>query len=43
MGQQVTTAELIKALDELRTTMISVATGGPRIQQIQSGFQESYD
>jgi hypothetical protein len=39
----VTTAELIKALDGLRSTMISVATGGPRIQQVQSQFQESYD
>jgi hypothetical protein len=39
----VTTAELIKALDGLRSTMISFATGGPRIQQVQSQFQESYD
>jgi hypothetical protein len=38
-----TNVELIKALDELRATMISVATGGPRIQQVQLGFQETYD
>jgi hypothetical protein len=38
-----TAAELIKALDWLRATMISVATGGPRIQLVQSEFQETYD
>ena len=42
-GHQVTDAELIQALDGLRTTIISVATGGPRIQGVQSQFQESYD
>ena len=40
---QMTTAELIKALDWLRATMISVATAGPRIQQVQLEFQENYD
>jgi hypothetical protein len=38
-----TNAELIKALDQLRATMISVATGGPRIQQVQAEFQENCD
>jgi len=38
-----TTVELIKALDWLRAAMISVATGGPRIQQVQLEFQETYD
>jgi hypothetical protein len=38
-----TNAELIKALDQLRATMISVATGGPRIQQLQTEFQEIFD
>jgi hypothetical protein len=38
-----TNVELIKAVDRLRTTMISVATGGPRIQEVQSDFQETYD
>ena len=32
-----TTAELIKALGKLRSTMISVATGGPRIQTVEKG------
>ena len=38
-----TNAELIKALDQLRATMISVATGGPRIQQVQAECQENCD
>ena len=38
-----TNAELIKALDDLRATMISVATGGPPIQKAQPTFTPLYD
>jgi hypothetical protein len=38
-----TDAELIKALDDLRSTMIAVATGGPRIQEVQQRFFQTYD
>ena len=38
-----TTAELIQALDRLKATMISVATGGAQIGQAQSEFAEIYD
>lgn len=38
-----TDAELFKALDHLKATMISVSTGGARIQDVQADFAESYD
>lgn len=41
--KRMTKAELIRALDRLRSIMISVATGGARIQLVQQEFQESYD
>jgi hypothetical protein len=38
-----TNAELITALNRLRSIMISVATGGPRIQTVEQEFQKLYD
>ena len=38
-----TTAELIQELDRLKATMISAATGGPRIQEVQSEFASRFD
>jgi hypothetical protein len=38
-----TTAELIQELDRLKDIMISVATGGPRIQEVQSEFARRFD
>lgn len=37
-----TDAELIQALEQLRNTMIAVATGGPRIQDVNDEFQRTY-
>lgn len=37
------TAELIQELDRLKATMISVATGGPRIQEVQPEFARRFD
>lgn len=37
-----TDAELLSMLDRLRAVMISVATGGPRIQDVNHAFQEDY-
>ena len=37
-----TDAELIEAIEYLRTTMISVATGGPRIADVNDAFRERY-
>ena len=38
-----TTTELVKELDRLKAIMISVATGGPRIQDVQGEFASSFD
>jgi len=38
-----TRAELFKELDRLKATMISVATGGARIQDVQGEFAQSFD
>lgn len=38
-----TDAELLKALDRLRNTMIAVATGGPRIQEVSHDFSNDFD
>jgi hypothetical protein len=38
-----TTAELIQELDCLKAIMISVATGGPRIQEVQPEFARRFD
>jgi hypothetical protein len=38
-----TTAELIQELDRLKAIMISVATGGPRIQEVQTEFAGRFD
>lgn len=35
-------AELIQAIEQLRNTMIAVATGGPRINEINDEFQRNY-
>lgn len=35
-------AELLAAVDQLKATMIAVATGGPRIDQVNSDYQEAY-
>lgn len=37
-----TDAELLQALDSLRNTMISVATGGPRINDVNDQYQRTY-
>lgn len=36
-------AELLKAIDKLKSTMISVATGGPRIAEVQDEFSALFD
>jgi hypothetical protein len=38
-----TTAELIQAVDRLKATMISVATGGAKINEVQDEFAQSFD
>ncbi len=38
-----TDIELIAAIDKLKATMISVATGGPRIDDVNQDFQSLYD
>ena len=38
-----TDAELLQALESLRNTMISVATGGPRIENEDGKYQETYN
>ncbi len=37
-----TDAELLQALDYLRNTMLAVATGGPRINDVNHQFQQTY-
>src|SRR5438874_11291099 len=39
---RMTNAELLKALDELRNTMVAVATGGPRIPEVNDRFRQTY-
>jgi hypothetical protein len=39
----VTEAELIRALDKLKATMIAVATGGPQIQRVEPEFVAIYN
>jgi hypothetical protein len=36
-------SELLKAVDSLKATMVAVATGGPRIQNVQREFGTLYD
>ncbi|HEY0412436.1 MAG TPA: hypothetical protein VGD66_04775 [Allosphingosinicella sp.] len=38
-----TDAELIAAIDQLKATMVSVATGGPRIDEVNRQFQIKFD
>ena len=38
-----TDSELLQALDRLKATMIAVATGGPRIGNVQPEFAIGYD
>ena len=38
----VTDSELISVLEQLRTTMVAVATGGPRIQDVEDNYREIY-
>lgn len=38
-----TDQELLRAIDALRSTMTSVSTGGPRIQDVQAKFAETFD
>lgn len=38
-----TDQELLKSLESLKATMISVATGGPRIDEVKSDFADLYD
>lgn len=37
-----TDAELLQALDYLRNTMVTVSTGGPRIEDVNHQFQQTY-
>ena len=37
------TAELLKQVDRLKATMISVATGGARIENVQPEFADTFD
>lgn len=37
------TVELLRGLDELRSTMIAVATGGPRIDEVNHSYSELFD
>jgi len=39
----VTDAELVAALDKLKATMTSVATGGPQIQRVENSFVTLFD
>jgi hypothetical protein len=39
----VTTDELLQLLDRLKATMIAVATGGPRIGEVEGAFSSDYD
>ncbi len=38
-----TTDELLQLLDRLKATMIAVATGGPRIGEVEGAFASDYD
>jgi len=38
----VTDDELIAALEQIKTLLISVSTGGPRIQDVQGRYQQTY-
>src|SRR5262249_21432616 len=38
-----TTEELFQAVDWIKVTMIAVATGGPRINEVNSEFATKYD
>lgn len=38
-----TNEELLQAVDWIKATMIAVATGGPRINEVQAAFAEKYD
>ena len=38
-----TTDELLQLLDRLKATMIAVATGGPRIGEVEDAFARDYD
>lgn len=38
-----TDADLIAAVEGLKATMVSVATGGPRIDEVNGQFQEAFD
>lgn len=38
-----TTDELVQLLDRLKATMIAVATGGPRIGDVEGAFARDYD
>src|SRR3954462_4412391 len=37
-----TDGELLQAFDSLRNTMVAVATGGPRINDVNDQFQQTY-
>ena len=41
-GVAVTDEELIGVLEELRRTMIAVATGGPRIADVNERYQQAF-
>jgi hypothetical protein len=37
-----TDSELLEALDQLRSTMVAVATGGPPINDVNDDFQRAH-
>jgi hypothetical protein len=38
-----TTEELFQAVEWIKATMIAVATGGPRINEVNAAFAKKYD
>jgi hypothetical protein len=38
----VTDSDLVQALEQLRSTLIAVATGGPRIGDVNGEYQQAY-
>jgi hypothetical protein len=41
-GKDMTDHELLSALNDLRTFMINVATGGPRINDVNGDYQRAF-
>jgi hypothetical protein len=43
ISSAMTTEELFQAVDWIKVTMIAVATGGPRINEVNADFAKKYD